>query len=124
MTGHSGTVGELGVNAIYRPTHELILKAGPRLSFVDSRNFQTYFGVTPAEAGASAFTEFTPKRGFKSEGLDVSARYPFNKNLAAETGAGWDRLVGDAARSPITQARSKNQFTLKLGLIRKFQIDF
>ncbi len=38
--------------------------------------------------------------------------------------AGWSRLTGDAARSPITAQGSKNQYSASFGVIRRFDIGF
>ena len=43
---------------------------------------------------------------------------------AVEAGAGWSRLTGDAAKSPITAQGSKDQYTLSFGVLRRFDIGF
>lgn len=124
ITGHHGFVGELGADYIVRPETNTTISIGPRISWASNDYMDEYFSVSAAEATASSFTEFDAGPGFKSIGLEAAVRYEFNENWAVETGAGYNRLLGDASNSPITNVGSKNQFTSKIGLVRKFRIDF
>lgn len=124
VTGHNGVVGEIGADYAIKPIGGLTLSAGPRVSFASANYMNAYFGVTVAEAGTSSFTAYNAGGGIKSAGVAVNARYDFNQYWAGEAGASWNRLVGDAADSPLIAAGSKDQYTAKIGLIRKFQIDF
>jgi MipA family protein len=124
VTGHSGITGELGADLIARPSTNLTLTLGPRLSFADAKYMQTYFGVTAAEAAGSSFTALTPAAGFKSAGVETTARYEFSEKWALEGNASWNRLINDAGNSPVTAVGSRNQFAAGVGLVRKFSIDF
>ena len=46
--GAEGLVGEIGLNAIARPTETLELSAGPFASLASDDYTDAYFGVTPA----------------------------------------------------------------------------
>lgn len=124
VSGHNGVVGEIGADYAIKPTEALTLSLGPRLSFASSGYTNSYFGVTAAEAITSGFTAYNAGGGIKSAGVAANARYDFNDQWAGEAGASWNRLVGDAANSPLIAAGSKDQYTAKIGLIRKFQFDF
>lgn len=125
VTGHDGIVAEFGADAVLRPRDDVTVKIGPRLSFADDSYMDTYFGVSAAEAAASSFGAYDPSGGFKSAGVEANIRYDFAENWAVEGTAGWDRLIGDAADSPIvTMAGSKDQFRVGVGVVRKFRIDF
>lgn len=124
VTGHDGFVGELGVDLIARPIEALTVHAGPRASFADGEYMATYFGVTAAESAASGLPAFAPGGGFKSVGLEIGARYDFNSAWAVEGKAAYSKLIGDAGASPVTALGSDNQFTVRLGLIRSFSVDF
>lgn len=125
VVGHQGITGEVGLDLITTPTEAITVTVGPRMSFASGNYMNTYFGVSAAEAAGSAFPAYNAKGGIKSAGLEANLRYKFNENWALDTGASWDRLIGSAASSPIVaSAGSVNQFTFKLGLVRKFQIDF
>ena len=59
-----------------------------------------------------------------SAGLEAGVRYQMDANWAVEAEAGWSRLTGDAAKSPITAQGSKDQFSLSFGVLRRFDIAF
>lgn len=121
--GHEGIRGELGADYIYKPDDKWTLHGGPRLDFADSTFANTYFGVTAAEASGS-FAANTASGGLISAGLEAGVRYQVNEAWAVEAGASWDRLVGDAADSPITAQGSKDQYSVQFGLLRRFDIGF
>lgn len=124
LGGHHGIRGEVGVDALFKPSDKLAIYGGPRFGFADDKFTDTYFGVSVAEAAGSSFTETDVDGGFLSAGLEVGARYDFNDNWAAESKATWSRLQGDAGDSPITAEGSRDQYGLSFALIRKFSIDF
>jgi outer membrane protein len=121
--GHEGIRGELGADYIYKPDDKWTLHGGPRLDFADSTFANTYFGVTAAEA-SGAFPATTASGGLISAGLEAGVRYQVNEAWAVEAGASWDRLVGDAADSPITAQGSKDQYSVQFGILRRFDIGF
>lgn len=124
VTGHNGFVAELGADYTLKPVDQITLMVGPRASLASSNYMETNFGVSPSEATAFGSSAFEAQGGFKSIGFEVSLRYQIDDNWALESGAGYDRLINDAANSPITAVGSKDQFTFKLGLVRKIRIDF
>ncbi len=122
--GHEAFVGEIGADAIVRPADGWTLRAGPRLDFGDDDFADTYFGVSPANAAASRFGAYDPDGGLISAGLEFNALYQFNPRWAVQGTVSWDRLLNDAADSPITQAGDDDQFKVKVVLIRRVAIDF
>lgn len=124
ITGHNGFVGELGADYILHPAENTTVTAGPRVSWASNNYMDEYFSVSAAEASASGFVEFDAGPDLKSIGFEAAVRYEFNENWAVESGAGYNRLVGDAASSPTTNVGSKNQYMARIGLVRKFRIDF
>ncbi len=125
FNGHSGQVGQFGVDGIIYPTDRIELSVGPRVSFASDDYMETYFGVTPAEAAASGgkLSAYNPGAGFKSVGLDARVSYDWTEKTRVHMLAGYDRLVGDAADSPIARQGSKNEFRLGLGVTYKFSFD-
>lgn len=124
VTGHDGYVGEIGADLVARPTNRLTVSAGPRASFAGNGYMDTYFGVSAAESARSVLPRFDPGSGFKSVGLEASARYDMSDNWSVESSAGYNRLIGDAADSPVTGLGSRDQFTARIGLVRHFRLDF
>ena len=121
--GHEGFVAELGLNAVLEPTPQLDLSLGPRLHLATDDYLDTYFGVSAAEAAASGYPAFDPDGWLKGAGFEAEGRYALSRHWAIRGEAGYERLLGDAADSPITGAGSKNQFSAALGLTYTLGLD-
>jgi outer membrane scaffolding protein for murein synthesis (MipA/OmpV family) len=122
--GHEGWVAEAGVDAILRPTGQLVLTAGPRVHWGDAAFVDTYFGVTPAEAARSRYASFSPDGGLVSLGVELNARYDFRNGWGLHGTLGWRQLQGDAARSPISKEGSRDQVGARLIVTRSFSLRF
>jgi outer membrane scaffolding protein for murein synthesis (MipA/OmpV family) len=125
LGGAEGFIGEVGANAVWRPMPVFELKAGPVISVAASDYMDTYFSVSPAEALASGgrFDNYEAGGGFKSVGAKIETRYEFHPDLFLTANAEYQRLIGDAADSPITDAGSENQFFFGVGLSKRFSFD-
>lgn len=125
INGHTGQVGELGFDGIFYPVDRVEVSVGPRASLGSDEYMDTYFGVTSAEAAASGgqLTAYNPSGGFKSVGLSSRVSYDWSDTTRLHLQAGYDRLIGDAADSPIVDAGSKDQFNVGLGVSYKFSFD-
>lgn len=130
VIGHKAIAGEVGANLIYRGDSGLVLHAGPRAEFGNSRFARTYFGITAAEAAAATLagnanlTEHPLSGGLHSVGLEAGAYQPLNDDWGITGTLRYDRLRGDAARSPIVQQGSRNQISAQIGLTRHFNLRF
>lgn len=124
VIGHESWVGELGADLILYPTDRSTLWVGPRVQIGSERYTATYFGVTAAEAGASGLPAFAPDGGVVSAGLELGMTYEINDRWGVEWAVTYDRLMGDAADSPITGLGSEDQFGARIGLTRRFSLDF
>jgi outer membrane scaffolding protein for murein synthesis (MipA/OmpV family) len=120
-----GLVGNVGVQAIVRPTDSLELRFGPRASFAASDYVSTYFSVSPAESLASGgnLAAHDAGAGLYSVGLQASARYEFRSNWFLNVEAGYERLIGDAGDSPIVAEGSADQFSAEIGISHRFSLD-
>jgi outer membrane scaffolding protein for murein synthesis (MipA/OmpV family) len=121
--GHEGFVGEVGADLVMAPTTRIALSVGPRLNFASSDYMDTYFGVSEGEAANSDFAEFDADGGLKGLEAEAEARYALTPNWSVVGSAGFERLVGDAADSPVVEEGSRNQFTAGLGLTYRFRLD-
>jgi len=121
--GHEGFVGAVGLEGIVEPAERVTLSAGPRATFADDEYMDTYFGISPEAAAASAvgLAPFDPDAGLKSVGIGAELRYEFAKDWFLNMDAAYDHLVGDAARSPIVE--EAGQFSAGAGLSRRFSLD-
>lgn len=120
--GHESFVATIGSDAILHPSDRVTLRAGPRMDIGSSGFNQTYFGVSPAEASASSFTEYDLGAGIYSVGVELEAEYEINETWSVAGGVGYDRLVGDAGRSPVVTDR--DHWSASLVLRRELTFDF
>jgi outer membrane protein len=123
-TGHDAFVGEIGADAVARPVEGITLTAGPRLFFGSDRYASTYFGVTPAEAGASGLPAYAPDGGLLSAGVEIGMSYDLGDGWGIRGTLGLSRLVGGAADSPITELGSRSQGEASLILTRRISFRF
>jgi len=121
--GHEGWVGDGGVYVILDPTPQFELSLGPRVYLASNDYIDTYLGVTPGQAADSGLREFNPDGGVEGIGASAITRYQLTRHWAIVGKFDYERLIGDAADSPITDLGSENQFTGALGLTYKFGLD-
>jgi outer membrane scaffolding protein for murein synthesis (MipA/OmpV family) len=124
VTGHDSFVGEVGADVFFRPTDRLTLNAGPRVFFAEDSYAQEYFGVSAAEAARSALPAFEADGGALGAGLEIGAEYRLNDSWGIEGAVTYDRLLGDAEDSPITEAGSADQYGVRVGLTRRITFGF
>ncbi len=95
---------------------------GPRMAFADSTVQQTEFGVpVSATLVNPLLTPYTARGGARSAGAAASVAYEWSKEWTVTAYANYDRLLGDAANSPIVrQYGSPDQFLFGLGLEYSF----
>ncbi|MGZ2412329.1 MipA family protein [Sphingomonas sp. F9_3S_D5_B_2] len=121
--GHKGVVGTLGADRIWRDHDRYVFSIGPRVSFSDGRYQRAYFGVTLAAALATGLPTYRPGGGVHSLGAASGLSYQFNDRWGMFGYARYERLVGDAAKSPIVREfGSRNQLSGGAGLNYTFRI--
>jgi outer membrane protein len=102
VNGHKGVVGNVMLDYVARDGDKWLFSVGPRVSLSDGRYQDAYFGVNPA---ASARTGL-------AVGASATALYQFDRSWGIYGYAKYDRLVSDAADSPIVRTiGSRNQFS-------------
>ncbi|MCW3784471.1 MipA/OmpV family protein [Defluviimonas salinarum] len=124
FNGHEGFVGTLGADWVTRPTDALTVSLGPRIGFGDNTYSSAYFGVTPANAAGGSLPVFDASGGLVSAGIELKSTYQFNELWGVEGRASWNRLLNDAADSPITQLGSADQYRVSINLIRRISLNF
>jgi outer membrane protein len=123
VNGHKAWVGSLGADFILRDDQNYIFAIGPRVRWADNRYNDRYFGVTPAVAGATGLATLDPNGGVYAVGGVANLTRRLGRNWGLQAYAGYDRLVGDAANSPIVRNfGSRDQFSGGAGLWLEFGI--
>ncbi|MGE5562006.1 MAG: MipA/OmpV family protein [Bacillota bacterium] len=124
INGHEGIVGSLGADKIWRSGDRYVFSVGPRILFSDARFQRAYFGVTPAASVASGLPAYRPWGGIYGVAAASGMSYQLGTGPWGLFGyARYERLVGDAAKSPIIrELGSRNHFSGGIGLNYTFSI--
>ena len=123
LGGHGGIVGTIGADQVWRDGDKYVLSVGPRVLFSDSRYQRAYFGVTPDASLASGLPVYRPSGGIHGIAAASGMSVQFNPRWGVFGYARYERLVGDAAKSPIVrELGSRNQLSGGLGLNYTFTI--
>lgn len=105
-----GVLVDIGASLPYRANDRLTLRPHLNITWADNSFMQTFFGVTPAQAANAMFPAFRAGAGVKDISLGINANYRFDRHWFLGVNGDIKRLLGDAARSPISFADT--QFTL------------
>lgn len=117
---HHARTGNLGADLVLRGRNKgFIATIGPRLRWGDAKYNQAYFGVTTPVPGYAAYQ---PGSGIYAVGAVAGVHMPLGRAWGLFGYAGFDRLSGDAARSPIVTNGSRNQGSAGLALTYRFSI--
>ena len=98
--------------------NEIYLFVGPSIAAADATYMKSYFGVSPREAVGTSLTPFTPGGGLKNASFGATATWLISEHWLFLVDAAYERLLDDAARSPVVETRT--QFTLGLDIIYHF----
>jgi outer membrane protein len=121
--GHKALVGALGADLIFRDENVYIFSIGPRVRWADNGYHDAYFGVTPAVAARTGLAAFNPNGGIYAVGAQAGVTYRLGRNWGMQGYAGYDRLMRDAADSPIVRRfGSRDQFSGGAGLFIEFNV--
>ena len=121
--GHKGLVGALGADKVWRDGDRYVFSVGPRLLVSDGRYQRAYFGVTPVAAVATGLPAYRPGGGIHGAALASGLSYQFSPRIGAFGFARYERLLGDAARSPVVREfGSRNQYSAGVGLNYSFTV--
>jgi outer membrane scaffolding protein for murein synthesis (MipA/OmpV family) len=115
----NGYIGDVGA---YLPMPGSSAKfawfVGPTVTLADNRYMNGYFGVSKTQAAATHYKRFEAYGGFKSAGLGLSAVYFITPHTLVDVSGAFDRLLGSAAESPITQ--DKYEGVVSVSALYKF----
>lgn len=121
VNGHHGFVADLGLDLVQRfgPATASI---GPRLALGDSDFARAYFGVSTPESALNGIVEpYSPSGGVTSVGVTAALSYDWSDRWSTTVSASYNRLVGDAADSPIVKRfGSENQLSVGASLSYSF----
>lgn len=122
VSGHKAWIGTISADYVRQHGDDWLWSIGPRLTLADGKFHRTYYGVRTVDAVPdSPLAPYRPKGGVHSVGLAASAQYQLDKNWGLAGYAKYERLVGDAASSPVTREYgSRNQPSVGLAVSYTF----
>lgn len=123
LGGHKGLVGQLGADQVWRDGDKWQFSLGPRVLFGSGKFMDSFFGVDDDVALLTGLDEFEPDAGIYSVGATSGMYYSFGGAFGMFGYGRIERLVGDAADSPIVREfGSKTQLSAGLGLTYTFNM--
>ncbi|WP_404333441.1 MipA/OmpV family protein [Sphingomonas sp. MMS12-HWE2-04] len=112
VNGHGGLISNLGFDYVARHGDKWLVSLGPRVALSDSKFQDAYFGVNAAAAARTGLATYDPDGGVHAVGASATALYQFTPRWGVYAYAKYDRLIGDAADSPIIRTiGSRNQLS-------------
>jgi len=126
LWGGSGLVADFAADWFLPIDDRLVVSAGGRASLANTAYMSTNFSITPSESATNGrLGAFDAHGGLKSVGLAIAATYTLSPAWSAQIYYKYDRLLNDAAESPITSVLgSRNQNVIGISLNRSFEISF
>lgn len=121
LSGHDGLTGVIGADAILRDRDQWLFSIGPRVTWSNDTYHDAYFSVTPADAEASDLPAYDAGAGIQAVGVIAGFLTQLTPRWGLVTYAKYDRLVGDAADSPVVRTYgSRDQLSGGLALTYTF----
>jgi outer membrane protein len=121
LGGHDGWTGQVGADFVTRDGDNYLFSIGPRATLSDGRYHEAYFGVNAAEAARTGLAAYAPDGGLQAVGAAASFLTELGGGFGISSYAKYDRLVGDAGRSPVVRGfGSRDQFSGGLALTYTF----
>lgn len=103
--GHHGVVADFSADVIVPVTQQFTVSAGPRFTWESTKATSPYFDIDATQALASELPAFTAKGGAHSVGAGAQASYRINPQWEVHSYIEYERLLGDAASSPLVSLR-------------------
>ncbi len=123
VTGHSGFTGMVGADYVQRDGNRWLWSVGPRVTLGDAKYARAYFGVTPRETLATGVASYRPDSMVMVGGTGSVLRQ-LNRRWGVYGYGKYDRIVGEAARSPVTRLfGSRDQWSAGGGVSYTFGRD-
>ena len=124
LGGHGGLLGYVGADYVARLADKWAISIGPRVRFGSSDYLDAYYGVTPQVALLTGLPVHDPDAGVRAVGAISGFNYALDDRWGLFGYGRYDRLVGDARKSPIVREfGSPNQFSAGLGVSYTFNIN-
>ncbi len=113
-----GNLGDVSAGWERRITPASVLSLGASVQLAGDRYMQTYYGVTEEQSARSGYPVYTPGAGLRDVSASLGLRTELDEHWTMISGAAVSRLLGPAARSPLT--KESKAWGVNLGVARRF----
>jgi outer membrane protein len=121
LGGHHGAVADISADFIVPVLQRFTISAGPRFTWESTKATSPYFGIDAVQATATGLPVFNAKGGAHSAGVGAQVSYRINPQWEVHSYVEYERLLGDAAKSPLVALRgSPNQTSFGIGASYSF----
>jgi len=101
--GHGGLLADLSLGVLRKFGKRWRASGAASVGVASGAYMQAFYEVSAAGSAASGLPAFDTDRGFKDVGLRAGVSYRLTQNWNIGGGVAYVRLVGDAAKSPVTK---------------------
>lgn len=118
---HDGAIGSFGLLYGRKLGDRWSAGGGVRLTYVDDKYAQAYFGISPAAALASGLPAFTAGGGIRDIGVSAKLAYALDENWSVQLLGSYKQLTGDFKDSPVVKREgSSSQLSGALAIGYRF----
>lgn len=123
LGGHRGVVSDFSADFIVPMTSGITISGGPRFAWESTDAISPYFSINAAQAMATGLPIFNAMGGAHSAGAGMQVKYQISPQWEVHSFVEYERLLGDAANSPLVAVRgSVNQTTVGIGASYSFDV--
>ena len=115
LAGDAGWSVDLATYLPVAASKQFLVLAGPSLMWSDAKELQRRFGVSASQSSASGLPTYTPHGGLRNVGLGFSATWFIDDHWFMNATGAAQKLLGDAADSPLTQRDTQTALILITG---------
>ena len=119
--GHNGFTVQLDASQTFIRDGRFALSGFVSSMWASVNYMKTFFGVNTAQAARSGLPFYHPGSSFKDVTVGTNGSYAFNAQWSVVANASYERLVGDAANSPLVAIKGDpNQFSISTFVVYTF----
>ena len=118
LNSEQGTLAILGAYVPLKLGSSFELTVMPTVTWADSTQMQAFYSVTPVQSARSGFRTYEAGSGWQSAALEIGGDLTISGGWHAIGSVAYQRLLADAAASPVVQ--EKGQASGLLGLSYRF----
>ncbi len=120
-TGHNGATVIADVTQTFFRTARFGASASVSGAWASANYMKSFFGVSATQAAASGLPAYHPGSSFKDVSVGLNGSYTISEEWAVFANATYERLVSDAADSPLVRLRgSRNQASFSTFIVFTF----